>query len=157
MNPQNLATGIQLAIAPVFLLTAVVALIAALATRLGRIIDRARALEAIFEDGDLLPEPRRARSVRELGTLGKRARLINWAMGLLVICALLIGITILELFLGEIGSGASARLSSVVPVSFVGGLICFNAALVCFLGEVWLTTRSIRIGRVPEAVKAAVQ
>jgi hypothetical protein len=153
MNPQNLATGIQLAIAPVFLLTAVVALIAALATRLGRIIDRARALEALFEDGELLAEPKRVRTERELTTLGKRARLINWAMGLLVVCALLIGITILELFLGEIGSGASARLSSIVPASFVSGLVCFNAALLCFLGEVWLTTRSIRIGRVPGAAK----
>jgi hypothetical protein len=146
MNPQLLANGIQLSIAPVFLLTAVAALISALATRLGRVIDRARTLESLLEDVPGLPEQRRARHLHELKTLATRATLINWAMGLLVLCALLIGITILELFLGEISTVATARISVVVPISFIAGLTSFNAALICFLIEVWMTTRTVRIG-----------
>ena len=46
MNPLDaISHSIQLAVAPVFMLTAVASLIGALATRLARIIDRARALE----------------------------------------------------------------------------------------------------------------
>ena len=43
--------GIQLAVAPVFLLTAVSGMIAAVAGRLARIIDRARLLENRLEAG----------------------------------------------------------------------------------------------------------
>ena len=44
------AQGIQLAIAPVFLLNAVAAMIGAVAGRLARIIDRARQIEAWMEE-----------------------------------------------------------------------------------------------------------
>jgi hypothetical protein len=146
MNAQLLANGIQLAIAPVFLLTALAAILSALATRLGRVIDRARALEALLEDDSALSEPKRVRAERELGTLSTRARLINWAMGLLVGSSLLIGITILELFLGEIGQGSVSRLSAAVPISFISALAAFILALFLFLAEVLITTRSVRIG-----------
>ena len=45
MNAQLLAHGIQLAVAPVFLLTAIAAMLGVVSGRLARIIDRARVLE----------------------------------------------------------------------------------------------------------------
>ncbi|HEV7822424.1 MAG TPA: DUF2721 domain-containing protein, partial [Burkholderiales bacterium] len=45
METAAISHGIQLAVAPVFMLSAVSALIGALATRLSRIIDRARYIE----------------------------------------------------------------------------------------------------------------
>ena len=46
--------GIQLAMAPVILLTAVSGMIAAVAGRLGRIIDRARSLEHRLDAGNMV-------------------------------------------------------------------------------------------------------
>ena len=45
LDPSNITHGIQLAVAPVFLLTAVSGMIGAVAGRLARIIDRARVVE----------------------------------------------------------------------------------------------------------------
>jgi hypothetical protein len=44
MITDGISHAIELAVAPVFMLTAIAGLIGALATRLGRIIDRARSL-----------------------------------------------------------------------------------------------------------------
>ena len=44
-EPSTITHGIQLAVAPVFLLTAVAGMIGAVAGRLARIIDRARVVE----------------------------------------------------------------------------------------------------------------
>ncbi|MFN3288234.1 MAG: DUF2721 domain-containing protein, partial [Sphingomonadaceae bacterium] len=48
LDAEQLARTIQLAIAPVFLLTAIGAILGVVTTRLGRAIDRARALEAEY-------------------------------------------------------------------------------------------------------------
>ena len=56
MDPSAVSHGIQLAVAPVFMLSAVAALIGALATRLSRIIDRARHIEDRLAAGDIPDE-----------------------------------------------------------------------------------------------------
>src|SRR5215218_5176157 len=87
------AHGIQLAVAPVFLLTAVSGMIGAVAGRLARIIDRARKLEdAAFASTD---EEFRRRANDELDELRIRGRLCNGCIGLLTSCAIFIGITII--------------------------------------------------------------
>ncbi|MBU6436655.1 MAG: DUF2721 domain-containing protein [Betaproteobacteria bacterium] len=150
MEPSLLANGIQLSVAPVFLLTAVSTLISALAARLGRVVDRARTVEdwlAVHTtDSDA---PLRRHLEDELPTLATRARLINITMTLLVCTSILIGFTILELFLGEFKAGQVLQLSRWVPVSFVGALGCFVVALLCFLREVVLATQALRIGQRP--------
>src|SRR3954471_8032328 len=91
--------GIQLAVAPVFLLTAVSGMIGAVAGRLARIIDRARWVEdhALAQaDPEFL-----ARARAELAELRQRGRLANGCIALLTTCAFLIGLTIIVLFLGE--------------------------------------------------------
>lgn len=149
MDSTALATGIQLSVAPVFLLTAVSTLIGALAGRLGRVVERARYLEERLLEKQL--ESSRVQTTRnELRALKHRTTLINLAMMLLVMCALFIGVTILELFLGEVGPGKAHVLSAWVPWTFGGGLACFIAALICFLREVLLASQSLNIG---EALK----
>ena len=54
LETSAMSHGIQLAVAPVFMLTAVASLIGSLATRLSRIIDRARSLEDRIMDGSLV-------------------------------------------------------------------------------------------------------
>ncbi len=147
MDSTALATGIQLSVAPVFLLTAVSTLIGALAARLGRVVDRARYLEDLLFEKQVSEE--RIKSTRsELRALKTRTTLINIAMMLLVVCALFIGFTIVELFIGEIGTGRASLLSGWVPWTFGAGLVSFIAALICFLREVLLASQSLHIGAV---------
>lgn len=67
--------GIQLAVAPVFLLTAVSGMIAAVAGRLARIIDRARFLENRLEAGSV-EGPKAVRMYTELRELRHR---VGWS------------------------------------------------------------------------------
>jgi hypothetical protein len=138
----QLAQGIQLSVAPVFLLTAVAALIGALAGRLARIIDRARWLEDRLEDNP--SEEKASAHQRELRLLRMRGLLVNWAIGLLTLCAILTGITVFLLFLAEVSS--QLKTLRMVPVAFLSGMAAFIAALLCFLREVTLSTRILNFG-----------
>ena len=139
----SITHGIQLAVAPVFLLTAVVGMIGAVAGRLGRIIDRAR----LVEDRALVATDREwlDRAGRELQQLRLRGRLANGCLALLTSCAFLIGLTIILLFLGEAGGIA---VSGWTVTSFLVGVVFFLAALLCFLAETYLATRLLNF-RVP--------
>jgi len=132
--------GIQLAVAPVFLLTAVSGMIAAVAGRLARIIDRARFLENILEAGGV--EAARAhRMYTELRELRQRGWLVNTCIALLTFCAIMIGCTIILLFLGET---AELPILRIATVCFLSGVVCFLLALVCFLAETLLATRLLK-------------
>ena len=130
--------GIQLAVAPVFLLTAVSGMIGAVAGRLGRIIDRGRQLEdrAIGStDANFLVNAK-----VELAQLRLRGRLANGCIALLTTCAFLIGLTIILLFLGET---AEFRTSSWAVGSFLAGVVSFLLALLCFLIESVMAARTL--------------
>jgi hypothetical protein len=145
---EGVAHSIQLALAPVFMLTAIGALIAALAGRLARIIDRARTLEDRLDDSQ--GQHRHASDYRtELARLQKRARIVNASMILLTLSATLIGATVMALFLVESGApGARAReTGAFVPWTFLSGVFCFLMALVAFLFETLLAGRSLDFSR----------
>lgn len=136
LDPGAVTHGIQLAVAPVFLLTAVSGMIGAVAGRLGRIIDRARTVEdraRDSSDSELL-----MRSAVELRELRSRGRLANGCIALLTTCALLIGVTIILLFVGET---TSAKIDRYAVISFLLGVACFLAALLCFLAETVIAAR----------------
>ena len=136
IDSTTITHGIQLAVAPVFLLTAVSGMIGAVAGRLARIIDRARTVEdraRTTTDDELL-----RRAYTELGELRMRGRLANGCIALLTTCAFLIGVTIIVLFLGET---AAFQISRFAIGSFLLGVGCFLAALLCFLAETVVATR----------------
>ncbi len=128
--------GIQLAVAPVFLLTAVSGMIGAVASRLARIIDRARTVEDRARDS--VDPAFLERAYAELGDLRKRGRLANGCIALLTTCAFLIGLTIIVLFLGET---TAFEIDRFAIGSFLAGVACFLLALLCFLAETVLATR----------------
>ena len=140
----TIAQSIQLAVAPVFMLTAVAAMIGALATRLARIIDRGRVLEEKLEDLENPHAPHEKHIHEELQQLRRRGRLVNGAMTLLTLAAALIGATVLELFLVET---ATAKTLSLVPWTFMSGVVCFVSALLCFLVETLLAGRALNFGK----------
>ena len=133
------AQVIQLAVAPVFLLTGVGATLGVLANRLARVIDRARALEARRESnlGDAVA------IAEELQHLSERGRLVYRAIALLVLAALLVGCVIISLFVGVF---FEVELGGVIAGLFVAAMLAFIAALIVFLREVFVGTQGLRIG-----------
>lgn len=137
--------GIQLAVAPVFLLTAVSGMIAATAGRLGRIIDRARLLEGRLDNGNV-EEQRSLKMYAELKQLRHRGWLVNGCIALLTLCAVLIGLTIILLFLGETSELPTLKIATI---SFLSGVACFLAALLCFLAETLQATKLLKFAEAP--------
>lgn len=140
-GPQDALKAIQLAIAPVFLLTAIAAMIGVLATRLGRIVDRARVLDERLVAGTAHSE---THDREELALSRTRAGIVNCALVLLTVSAALIGATIVALFIVETRSQHGEWL---VPWTFLGGLGCFIGALLCFLIETLLTMTVLDFGK----------
>ncbi|WP_395667979.1 DUF2721 domain-containing protein [Rhodoferax sp.] len=136
--------GIQLAVAPVFLLTAVAGMIGVVANRLARIIDRARVVEGRMKENAPGFDPSVA--WKELGELRTRGLLANSSIGLLTLCAILIGATIVVLFLGETVDLPMLRASIV---SFLAALVSFMLALGCFFAETLIATRLLNFGKNP--------
>ena len=134
--------GIQLAVAPVFLLTAVAGVIGTVAGRLARIIDRARLLEDRIEAAP--PDNPMTVAYDELGRLRQRGKLVNVSIALLTFCSILIGLTIVALFIGETTEIQIFRLATV---SFLSGVTCFLLALLCFLAETLLATRLLKFAK----------
>jgi Protein of unknown function (DUF2721) len=132
--------AIQLAVAPVFLLTGVSGLLVVLTNRLARIIDRARVLE---DRHTKMPQAEQGGLENELRQLSRRARLINRAVSLCTISALLICAVIVALFLGAF---LSTDVSIFIGLIFIGAMLALFLALVTFLQEISLATRSLRIG-----------
>lgn len=133
--------GIQLAVAPVFLLTAVSGMIGTVAGRLARIIDRARLLEDRIESAQ--DDESMAPAFDELKRLRLRGWLVNGCIALLTFCAMLIGLTIVALFIGETTEMQILRLATIF---FLSGVSCFLLALLCFLAETLLATRMLKFG-----------
>lgn len=131
---------IQLAVAPVFLLSAIGAMLSVMTNRLARVVDRARALERELAQRTLPPEES---SIGELTTLSRRAWLINRAITLCTVTALLICSVIAVLF---IGAFLTVDASRVVGALFVAAMFAFIVGLVMFLREIFLATRTVQIG-----------
>ncbi len=131
MDVITVAHAIQQAVAPVFLLTGVGAILGVLSSRLGRVIDRFRNLECMSEP-----------HLEEMEILAKRARWIHWAISLCTICALFVCIVIAALF---IGSELNRDPSGTVAFFFVAAMLALTFALLCFLREISLATGIIRL------------
>jgi Protein of unknown function (DUF2721) len=136
LDTPTITHGIQLSVAPVFLLTAVTGMIGAVAGRLARIIDRARLVE---DRARGCPDAEGLESARlELQQLRVRGMLANGCIALLTCCAFLIGLTIIVIFVGET---SAVQISRWAVGSFLLGVGTFLAALLCFLAETFLATR----------------
>ena len=145
LDRETVTHAIQFAVAPVFLLTAVTGLIGAAAGRLARIIDRARLLEDRLDSGEVSDEMAQ-RSHKELDLLRQRGWLVNGSIALLTLCAILIGLTIVALFLGET---IELNVLKVATICFLSCVISFLAALLCFFAETLLATQLLKFGRRP--------
>lgn len=130
---------IQLSVAPVFLLSGVGTILVVLTSRLSRIVDRTRILEQQLAAAAVSSETLND----HLDTLHRRAHLINWALTLATLCALLICGVIGVLF---IGAFFRINASQIIAVAFVVAMAALVGALLNFLREIFLATRGLRRG-----------
>ena len=137
-----LANVIQMAVAPVFLLAGIAGFLNVMSGRLGRIVDRARVTErrvTIIKHQDKLNIAK-----YELVTLWRRAKLINWSIGMCTASGLMVCSVVVGLFIGDFWQ---LQLSEMIVGLFVFALLLLIMALLLFLKEVQLATRILQVGR----------
>ena len=127
---------IQLAIAPVFLLTGVATKLSVLINRLARIIDRTRVLE------DRLLVANNERYTHELAEMYKRSHLINYAITCSTGCGLLICLVIAMLFVGDT---LNIKLDRFIAAFFVVAMLALISSFVLFLLEIRIAARHMRM------------
>jgi len=139
-----IARVIQLSVAPVFLMAGISGLLNVLTSRLARIVDRARLIEAQLDKASAAEAPAdHARRRERLLVFSKRARLMNYSITLCTSCAAMICLVIVSLFGGVL---LEIDLSKFIAVLFVLAMLSLFSALVYFLREILIATRSLRIG-----------
>jgi ABC-type uncharacterized transport system fused permease/ATPase subunit len=132
------AEAVKLAVAPVFLLTALGSMLGVLTNRIARIVDRARFLEQrIADSGKHGCEEYHA----DLAMHGRRARLIQWAISLCTITALLVCTLTALMF---VIAFFDLKLAGTVALLFILAMVTFITALMLFLREIHLAIASIR-------------
>ena len=138
-NIDAIAHDIQLALGPVFLLTGIASILNVLTHRLGRVIDRARKIEAEVAGYD--PAARR-RAIVELGVLGRRTTAAHWAIGLCTCSALFVCVVVAVLFVDNFTPFSAA---TTVAALFIVAMALLIIGLLLFLLEVQIAMRSVRV------------
>jgi CBS domain containing-hemolysin-like protein len=136
----DVAHAIQLAVAPVFLLSGVGVVLGVLIARLARIVDRARAAEDRVRH-DAAQDTPEARA--QLRVLARRARLINIAITLITITALLVSLVVALLFASTF---LPINLAAYVAVLFVASMSTIGVGLLSFRREVRISIASLTFG-----------
>jgi CBS domain containing-hemolysin-like protein len=141
VQPVDIAHLIQVALTPIFLISAIGVTLNVLTSRLARIVDRARAME------DELCRPDYSAGGRDLnaalGVLARRARYINAAITLITLSALFIALVVVMLF---VNAFLRWDLSAFIACMFILSMLSLAAALLAFLIEVRIATTTLRIG-----------
>lgn len=139
MNFGDIAHAIQLALAPVFLLTGIAGLLNVMAGRLARIIDRGRYLTEQnlpqhLENPDALH--------KELNRLERRRHYASSAITACTCSALLVCMVVAVIFLQVL---LQVELKWVISSLFTASTLTLIVGLGYFLREVHLATRTVRI------------
>jgi hypothetical protein len=146
MNPlaaqaADIAHLIQIALTPIFLISAIGVILNVLTNRLARIVDRARTMEKELCHPDYRPDGRDLHSA--LVILKQRAGYINWAITCITLSALFIALVVVMLF---VNAFVHWELSVFIACMFILSMLALAAALLSFLIEVRVATNSLRIG-----------
>src|SRR5476651_1539775 len=122
---------IQLAIAPVFLLSGVCTNLIVLTNRLARIIDRSRVLEDRLDNGY------NDHYLNELDTLYRRSHLINVAIALSAACGLLICLIVT-------GDILNVPLDKYIAGMFVVAMLSLIGSFVYLMREIFIASSAMR-------------
>ncbi|MHB8057019.1 MAG: DUF2721 domain-containing protein [Desulfuromonadaceae bacterium] len=139
--PEGMSRVIQLAIAPVFLLTAIGTLLGVMITRLHRTIDLAREWETKLESELQAYEVDHHKS--HIAILSHRAKLIGRAITFCTAAALMICTLIAVLFIDQF---VQLDITVLVAVLFILVMVSLIVGLLSFLREIYVATSNLRIG-----------
>jgi CBS domain containing-hemolysin-like protein len=137
----DIAHLIQVALTPIFLISAIGVTLNVLTSRLARIVDRARTMEDILRRPDHTHDGRDLHGA--LGVLERRARYINAAITLITLSALFIALVVVMLF---VNAFLRWDLSVFIASMFILSMLSLASALLAFLIEVRIATNALRIG-----------
>ena len=135
-NLITVASVIQQAVAPVFLLTGIGAILSVLAGRMARIVDRFRTLK---ESGC---DQQHDRHYPEMRKLLRRSSWAHWAITLCTSSALLVCLVIAALFMGLETNVSPSRIVSLL---FIFAMLSLISGLLCFLREISLAATTIEM------------
>lgn len=145
MNFGDVAHAIQLALAPVFLLTGIAGLLNVMASRLARIIDRGRSITEQYlpqhlQDPDAFQ--------KELNRLERRRHYASLAISACTCSALLVCVVVAVIFLQVM---LQVEFKWLISGLFTASTLILVVGLAYFLREVHLATRTVRIQVVERA------
>ena len=131
--------AISLSLSPIFMLAGIGSLLNVLAGRLSRVVDRARAVEALHPASQ---GPEHDRHVWELRLLDRRMGVINLALVFAVSSAVMTCIVVSLLFVSKL---VRLHIGTAVAVTFILAMLFLISALVSFLVEVRMSLIAIHI------------
>jgi hypothetical protein len=137
----DIAHLIQVALTPIFLISAIGVTLNVLTSRLARIVDRARTMEQRVLTPQLPSDGRDLHA--QLAILERRAGWINAAITLITVSALFISLVVVMLF---VNAFLRWDLSAFIACMFIVSMLSLAAALLAFLVEVRIATKTLRIG-----------
>jgi len=140
-QPVDIAHLIQVALTPIFLISAIGVTLNVLTSRLARIVDRARVMEDRLLHPDYVEDGRDLHA--QLKILARRSRWINAAIILITLSALFIALVVVMLF---VNAFLRYELSAVIAGMFIMSMLTLASALLAFLIEVRIATTTLRIG-----------
>ena len=140
-DTQGIGQLVDGALAPVFLIAGIGALLNVLTSRLAR-VGRARDLEKQFAS---LNDDARQRALAELPLLDKRIALTHSAIYCCVASALAIALVVALLFVGAFVE--IPLLGTLIAALFVLAMLLIVVGLVYFLRETRISIRSLRVRR----------
>ena len=133
------AQVIQVAIAPVFLLSGICTFLNVCVTRVSRTVDRSRVIEPLL----LQSKGTEHRHLRaEMQTLDQRLSLINRSIFLSVLSAVLICVVVALLFAATLFEPNFGR---AIALLFIASMLAIGVAFAVFLAETRVATRSMRV------------
>jgi hypothetical protein len=137
----EIAHLIQVALTPIFMISAIGVTLNVLTSRLARIVDRARSMEDHLRRPDYQFDGRDLHSA--LAILARRARYINAAVTLITLSALFISLVVVMLF---VNAFLRWDLAVLIASLFILSMLTLCGALLSFLIEVRIATATLRIG-----------
>lgn len=135
----GIAQAIQFAVAPALLLVGIGGLLNVLAARLGRVVDRARWLEADIPDAQ---GAQREMELDEITVLDRRMTLAHWSIDFCTVAALVICFVVIVLFVSTL-----IEIDVTIPVAllFITAMLSLTCGLIAFLAEVTIATNTVKV------------
>lgn len=121
----DLISALQTAVSPVILISGVGLLLLTVTNRLGRTVDRARALHSREHAGPAVKT--------QLKILAARARTLRWAVMLLSVSALFAALLVILLFVTVL---LQMELATLMLILFILAMVSLVAALILFIRDV---------------------